>query len=131
MNKSLKFLTAAVVPILAVACSTPETTMNTGDRISQRGDDIGAYGAAWSEGRSDVKQGERMVQEYNEKLIDAEKDLARARDRVATAERRIAEARNNQSAGQQLIQGGNRQMQQAEDDYSLIQAGPPAISPED
>lgn len=130
MKMTLGFLTVATLSLFASGCSTSQAEMNTGDRISQRAGDIGAYGEAWSDGQRDVRQGEQMVQKNDGRLIDAEKDLARARERVVRAESRIAEARANQAEGQQLIQGGTVKMQQAEDDYSAIRAGPPAITPQ-
>jgi hypothetical protein len=126
------FLLLATVPLalFATACASSNTGFNTGERISQRGDDIGAYGAAWADGNKDVKEGEQLIRKSDSKLADAQSDLERARDQVARAERRIAEAASSQAVGQQLISSGAQQMQQAEADYSDIRAGPPAVVPE-
>ena len=121
---------AASLPLVAGACSTSNTGMDTGERISQRAADIGNYGDAWSDGQKGVKQGQQLVEKSSSRLADAEKDLARARERVTRAERQIADAQADRTKGQQLIQDGTGQMQRAETDYSAIRTGPSAVTQE-
>jgi len=121
---------AASLPLLAGACSTSNTGMDTGERISQRGGEIGGYGEAWSDGQKDVKQGQQLVEKSSSTLADAEEDLASARERVARAERQIGEATADRAKGQQQSQDGTGQMQRAEADYTAIRSGPPALPQE-
>ena len=56
---------AVVAPVLFSmgGCSSEEPSpMDVGQRMSQTGDEIGEYGAAWSAGQQDVERGKSMVE---------------------------------------------------------------------
>lgn len=128
MKMSLLITIAASLALLTGACSTANTAPDTGERISQRANEIGDYGSAWTDGQKNVKQGQQLVDKSSSRLTNAEKDLARARENVALAEQRIAEAQANRTKGQQLVQDGTGQMQRAEADYAAVKAGPSAVT---
>jgi len=130
MKMPLLITTAASLALLLGACSTGNTGAEAGERISQRATEIGDYGSAWSDGQKNVKEGQQLVEKSGSRLADAEKDLARSRERVAVAERQIGEARANRTKGQQLVQDGTGQMQRAEADYAAIRTGPSALRQE-
>jgi peptidoglycan hydrolase CwlO-like protein len=130
MKMPLLITAAASLALLSGACSTASTGPDTGERISQRATKIGDYGSAWSGGQKNVKDGQQLVEKSGSRLSDAEKDLARSRERVAVAERQIAEAQANRTKGQQLVQDGTGQMQRAEADYAALRTGPSALRQE-
>lgn len=117
----------SIIVCLSACASSEGRPMNTGERISQRGGDIGQYGQAWSDGQSDVTRGQRSVEASGRQLADGEKNLARAREQVARAEEQIRTARATRVTGEQLIQDGTGQMRSAEAAYSAIRAGPSAL----
>ena len=48
---------AVALPLSLGACASSNAgTLDAGERLSQRGDVIGAYGKAWSDGQKDVVQ---------------------------------------------------------------------------
>lgn len=102
--------------------------MDAGQRMSQRGHEIGDYGSAWSDGQRDVTQGRRLVEKNSDSSVDAEKRLARARADVAKAEEQLRKAQLGRSDGERLIADGTAQMQRAESDYTAVRAGPPVVA---
>jgi len=111
------------------ACSSEEPTpMDAGQRMSQRGDEIGEYGAAWSAGQQEVERGKSMVQKSNSDLAAAQERLARARADVAKAEEQIRKVQSEQADAEQLIVAGTAKMQRAEADYAAVRAGPAAVA---
>lgn len=129
MKRHLILAMAVISPLLLGACSsTGSSSMDAGQRISQRGHEIGDYGAAWSDGQRDVRQGRRLVEKNSDSSVDAEKRLARARADVAKAEEQLRKAQLGRSDGERLIADGTAQMQRAEADYTAVRAGPPAIA---
>lgn len=129
--KKLLFISAATsLSLLTVACSTADSgSMDTGDRISARGGDIGDYGKDWSDGQKDVAQGRKSIEKSAGNLADGERDLARAREQVAKAERQIAAAvAARADAERQVVVDGNDQMQRAEAAYTAIRTGPSAVN---
>jgi len=124
-----KFLRAILVasPVLLGACTTAgSSSLDTGQRLSQRGGEISTYGKAWSDGQKDYRQGQRMVERSGKASTDGEKQLARAREQVAEAEEHIRSARAERSSGEQLMTDGTARMQRAEASYTAARTGPPA-----
>ena len=119
-------LTAAL--LLGACSSSGPSTLDTGQRISQRGGEIGNFGSAWSEGREDVRQGRRLVERSSGVAEDAEKKLARAQADVRKAQERIRKAQADRTDGEQLIAGGTDRMERAEADYVRARTGPSAIT---
>ena len=115
--------------LLISACSSEEPTpMDAGQRMSQRGDEIGEYGAAWSAGQQEVERGKRTVEKSNSNLVAAEERLARARADVTKAEERIRTVQSQRADAEQLIAAGTVKMQRAEADYAAVRAGPAATA---
>lgn len=115
--------------LLTGACSSEEPTpMDAGQRMSQRGDEIGEYGAAWSAGQQEVEQGKRTVEKSNSNLAAAEERLARARADVTKAEEQIRTVQSQRADAEQLIAAGTAKMQRAEADYAAVRAGPAAVA---
>ena len=102
--------------------------MDAGQRMSQTGDEIGEYGAAWSAGQQEVKRGKSMVEKSNSDLAAAQERLARARADVAKAEEQIRMVQSEQGDAEQLIVAGTAKMQRAEADYAAVRAGPAAVA---
>lgn len=128
MKRHLLLATMVTSSLLLGACSgTGSSSMDAGQRISQRGDEIGNYGAAWSDGQRDVTEGRQLVEKNTDSSADAEKRLAQARADMAKAEEQLRKAQLGRSDGERLIADGTAQMQQAEADYTAVRAGPPAI----
>lgn len=126
-SKSLLTIAGGLSLVLG-ACSTA-TPISTGERISQRGSDIGTYGADWSKGQSNVAQGRKAIDKSSKRLADGEKELARARQRVAQAEQKISDATSARTSGERLVHDGTAEMQRAEADYAATKAGPSALPP--
>lgn len=115
--------------LLAVAgCAGNAKPLDTGQRMSARGENIAARGTAWADGQKDMMKGEAMVRKSAERVADGEKKLQRAQDDIAKAQAQIRTARADQMTGEQLISSGTRQMQQAEADYNQIRREPSAIT---
>lgn len=100
--------------------------MDAGQRMSQRGDEIGEYGAAWSAGQQEVERGKRTVEKSNSNLAATEQRLARARADVTKAEEQIRTVQLQRADAEQLIAAGRAKMQRAEADYAAVRAGPAA-----
>lgn len=125
------FSLSVVVPALLLigACSSEEPApMDAGQRMSQRGDEIGEYGAAWSAGEQEVERGKSMVEKSNSDLAAAQDRLARARADVAKAEEKIRKVQSERTDAEQLIAAGTAKMQRAEADYAAVRAGPAAVA---
>jgi chromosome segregation ATPase len=115
--------------LLVGACSTSgSSTMDSGQRIAQRGGEISDYGSSWSAGQKDVKQGHRLVESSSSKAAKAQKQLDRARSDMLKAENRLRSAQTDRSQGERMVQNGNTQMQRAEADYFEARRGPSALS---
>lgn len=120
---------ALAISLSLGACATDSTSRNTGERLSDRGNEIGAYGTSWSEGKNNVQKAEKSIEKSNRSLVDGERDLARARKDLAKAERQISDASAIKAAALQRIQDGKMQMTRAEADYARTKAGPSAVTP--
>jgi septal ring factor EnvC (AmiA/AmiB activator) len=131
MKKSLLLATAVTFSFLSAACASSPAPMDAGERMSQRGDDIGAYGTAWSDGQKDVAKGQESVAESTKSIAEAERDLARARADIAKAEQQIADAVAAKANAEKQIEDGTVQMARAEADYAVTKAGPSAVTPTD
>lgn len=132
MNKIFLFAAAAAFSLSLGACTSSESgAMNTGERISQRGGDIGEYGQAWSDGQREAEQGGKLVEKSTRSLAEGEKDLAQARAQMAKAEQQIADAIAARANAEKRIEDGNGQMRRAEAAYSSIRSGPSAITRDD
>jgi hypothetical protein len=88
MNKRFLLAIAVSFPLSVGACATSNTSpLNTGERISQRGGDIGQYGDAWSKGQKDVAQGTKSIEKSIKSLANGEKERAGCAGREADQRR--------------------------------------------
>lgn len=125
MNRFLHFTLSATIALGLTGCATSHsTTMDTGERISQRGGEISNYGEAWSAGQDDVKRGQRLVEKSNHDADKARKQLADAQADVAKAELRIRATQETRLNGEQMVSDGTARMQHAEADYARVRARP-------
>ena len=132
MTKTFLLAAVAALSLTSAACTSSDSgAMSTGERISQRGGDIGEYGKAWSDGQREVEQGAKLADKSARNLADAEKDLARAREQMAKAEQQIADAHAARENAERRIDDGNGQMRRAEAAYSSIRTGPSAVTRDD
>ena len=131
MKKSLLLTTAITFSFLAAACTSSSGPMDAGERMSQRGDDIGAYGTAWSDGQKDVAKGQESVAKSTKSIAEAERDLARARADIAKAEQQISDAVAAKANAEKQIADGTVQMARSEAEYAVTKAGPSAVTPGD
>lgn len=129
MNRSILLAIAASFSFLSAACASSPAPMDAGERMSQRGDDIGAYGAAWSDGQKDVAKGQESVTRSAKTIAEAERDLARARADIAKAEQQINEAVAARADAEKQIADGTVKMARAEAEYAVTKAGPSAVTP--
>ena len=113
------------------ACATDNSARNTGERLSDRGSEIDAYGTAWSEGQSDVRNAEKALKKSDRNRAKGERDLEQAREELAKAEQRISEASERRAAALKTIQDGKAKMTRAEAEYAETKAGPSALQPDD
>jgi septal ring factor EnvC (AmiA/AmiB activator) len=111
------------------ACASNTAPKDTGQRLSERGSEIGAYGTAWSDGNKNVQKGEQSVEKSTRSLADGERDLTRARADVAKAEQQISDATAAKAVAQKRVEDGKLQMTRAEADYAATRAGPSAVTP--
>lgn len=127
MKKLPYFVLMAPTALALNACAgSSASSMDTGQRIAQRGGQISDYGNAWSDGQDEVTLGERMVKKSNDRLEDAQKKVLAAREALASAEVRVREAETDRLKGEHLISDGTSKMTRAEQDYEAIISGPPA-----
>ncbi|WP_157096735.1 hypothetical protein [Tsuneonella dongtanensis] len=111
------------------ACATDNPSRNTGERLSDRGAKIGAYGTAWTEGQSTVQDARKAIEKSDRNRAEAERDLDRAREQLAEAEQKISDASATRSAALRRIEDGRAQMTRAEADYATTKAGPSVVRP--
>ena len=128
MKKTLFLATVVTFPLLSAACASNAGPMDAGERMSQRGDDIGAYGAAWSDGQKDVAKGQESVAKSANSIAEAERDLARARADIAKAEQQINDAIAAKADAEKQIEDGTVKMARAEAEYAVTKAGPSAVT---
>jgi len=127
MTRVVHLALVAISTIGLGACaSTPDAPMDTGDLITQRGDEISDYGHAWSAGQADVAAGQKMVNKGSKRLDSAQKQLADARAALSKAEAKVQSAEADRTMGQRLISEGKSKMLRAEEDYSVTASGPTA-----
>lgn len=116
MNKFTEISAFALLTVGLAACAgSASSSMNAGQRISERGGEITQYGEEWSAGNKAVRDGRKLEAKSTDQITDARKKLARA------------EA--DQAKAQQMISDGTTQMQRSEADYAAVRAGPAAVSP--
>ncbi len=100
---------------LAACAGSASSSMNTGQRISDRGASITQYGDAWTSGRKDVRDGEKLI--------------AKSTDQIADARKKLAKAEADQAKARKMIADGTVRMQRSEADYAATRAGPAAVNP--
>ena len=130
MKNSLLLATVAAFSVLTAACATSPGPMDAGERMSQRGDDIGAYGSSWSDGQENVAKGQESVAKSTKSIAEAERDLARARADIVKAEQQISDAVTAKANAEKQIEDGTVLMARAEADYAVTKAGPSAVTPD-
>lgn len=111
------------------ACASGTASRDVGERLSDRGHEIGTYGAAWSAGKANVQGGEKSDAKSSRSLAEGQRDLARARTELARAEQQISDATTAKAAAIRRIEDGRVQMSRAEADYAATRAGPAAVNP--
>jgi septal ring factor EnvC (AmiA/AmiB activator) len=117
MKKLIEIAAFAVVTVGLAACAgSASSSMNAGQRISDRGDTITQFGDAWTAGKKDVRDGEKLI--------------AKSTDRITDARKKLAKAEADQAKAQQMIADGKIAMQRSEADYAATRAGPAAVSPQ-
>lgn len=132
MNNRALFAATAAFSFLTAGCATSDPgPMDAGERMSERGGEIGAYGDAWSAGQKDVAKGQESVAKSTKSIAEAERDLARARADIAKAEQQISDAIAARANAEKQIEDGTVQMARAEADYAVTKAGPSAVTPGD
>ncbi|MDP2131483.1 MAG: hypothetical protein U0975_15855 [Erythrobacter sp.] len=115
MKKFTEIATFALLTMGLAACAgSASSSMNAGERISERGGEITRYGDAWSSGDKSVRDGEKLN--------------AKSSDRIADARKKLAKAEADQSKAQQMIADGKIAMRQSEADYAAARAGPAATT---
>lgn len=116
MKKFIEIAAFATLTIGLAACAgSASSSMNAGQRISERGDTITQYGDDWSAGKKSVRDGEKLASKSTDRIADARKKLAKAED--------------DQAKAQQMISDGTIAMQRSEADYAATRAGPAAVRP--
>ena len=115
----------AICTLLLGACaSSPDSPLDTGELITQRGDRISGYGSAWSAGQQKVANGEKMVRNGTSSLEKAQERLANAQQAVSEAEAKVRSAEADKVTGQMLIAQGNQEMLRAEENYTAARKEP-------
>jgi len=112
------------------ACSADIASRNTGERLTDRGNEIRANGTAWSDGQKSVQQGEKAIERSSRDLAQGERDQERARKDLAKAEQQISDASATKAAALKRVEDGRMRMTRAEADYAATKAGPSAVRPE-
>lgn len=114
MNRFTEISAFALLTLGVAACAgSASSSMNAGERISERGGEITQYGDAWTAGNKAVRDGEKLAAKSTKQIDDARKKLAKAEADQAKARQMIAE--------------GTTDMQRSEADYAAARAGPAAI----
>lgn len=115
MNRTTKISIFALLTVGVAACAgSASSSMNAGERISERGGEISQYGDAWASGNKDVREGEKLI--------------AQSTDQIANARRKLADAEVDRAKAQKMIADGTARMKQSEADYAAARAGPAAIA---
>ena len=115
MNRFTEISAFALLTLGVAACAgSASSSMNAGERISERGGEITQYGDAWTSGNKSVRDGEKLAAKSAKQIDDARKKLAKAEADQAKARQMIAE--------------GTTEMQRSEADYAAARAGPAAIN---
>jgi chromosome segregation ATPase len=127
--RKLLMLTITASGALALGACAASPPMSSGERLTQRGNEIAGYGDDWTKGREDVAKGRKAASRSAKTLAGAEEDLARAQKNVAKAEQQIRDARLAEEGAQRQIVDGTQRMDRAEAEYAAIRAGPPAVPP--
>lgn len=116
MKKFTEISAFALLTIGLAACAgSVSSSMNAGQRISERGDTITQYGDDWTAGKKSVRAGEKLV--------------AKSTDQIADARKKLANAEADQTRAQQMISDGTTAMQRSEAQYAAVRAGPAAVTP--
>ena len=116
MNRFTEIAAFALLTVGLAACAgSASSSMNAGQRISERGDAITQYGDEWTAGNRSVRDGEKLAAKSSGQIADARKKLAKAED--------------DQAKAQQMITDGTTRMQRSEADYAAVRAGPAAVRP--
>lgn len=114
MNRFYQIPAFVLMALGVAACAgSGSSSMNAGERISQRGGEITQYGDTWQSGKKSVRDGEKLDAKSTKQIADARKRLARA------------EA--DQAKAQQMITDGKIAIQRSEADYAASRVGPAAI----
>jgi hypothetical protein len=128
MNKFIFAATTAVLALGLSACAgSGSSSMNAGERITQRGGAIAQYGDSWTSGNKAVRDGERLGQKSASAIADAQKKLDRAAAAQRKAQSDIAKAEADRTRAAQMVAEGRVRMERAEADYAAVRAGPAAI----
>jgi len=115
MNKFAEISTFALLTVGLAACAgSASSSMNAGERISERGSEITQYGDAWTSGNRSVRDGEKLN--------------AKSTDRIADARKKLTKAEADQARAQQMIADGKIAMRQSEADYAAARVGPAATT---
>jgi hypothetical protein len=127
-TRGLFLALVVATPVLLAGCSTSDSaSLDSGERMQARGEQISERGTAWTDGQSDVREGNRLVEKSHDRRSDGEQKLARAQKMAAEAEKQIAAAGADRIKGENLVTAGTAQMERAEASYSAIRSGPSAI----
>lgn len=114
MNKFIQISAFAALTIGLSACvGSGGASMNTGQRLTERGGQITHYGDEWSAGNKFVRDGKKLN--------------AKSADRIADARKKLAKAEADQVKARQMIAEGVNRMRRSEADYAAEHAGPAAI----
>ncbi len=115
MNKFAQISAFAVFTISLAACAgSASSSMNPGERLSERGGEITRYGDEWAAGNKAVREGEKLA--------------GKSANRIADARKTLAEAEEDRVRAQRMITDGTSMMQRSEADYAAARAGPPVIA---
>lgn len=116
MNKFTEISAFALFTMGLAACAgSASSSMNAGQRISERGGAITQYGDDWSAGNKSVREGRKLA--------------AKSSDQISDARKKLAKAEADQAKSQRMIADGTSRMQRSEADYAAVRAGPAAIRP--
>lgn len=119
--------TAAAALLLSGCASGRSTELDTGQRMSARGDSIAGRGAAWSDGQRDMQKGQKALDKSAKRTADAQRDLQRAQGDITKAQRKIEDEAAARVAAEQLMANGTAQMSRAEADYGAIRSQPSVL----
>lgn len=114
MMRAFSALAVSAALTMTLGGCASSGSMNAGERIAQRGGEIAQYGDAWTSGKKEVRDGERLD--------------AKSASRIEDAQKKLAQAESDQAKARQMIADGKIKMQRAEADYAAARAGPPATN---